>query len=303
MNVLLTSCADNICRIWCETIKQGEHQEPSSISVKSGKCHRHQEQSKTSDPFVRYQLESSLKFHIAAVVDPQNDIPLLSSLGSFSISTDSSSSFVLHWLNNKEIQFTVAAEVCLGAPILALEVQSVDVSEDSSISSKDSEYDLLVASDDNDLDQNEEGKVSCFALLLCTKVHYTSTLPYIVYYSTLDDTTPLFHTIPLYSTIDCTTPHRTTTHHNTSHHITIPHHITSCHVTPLHYTALHHTTLHYTTLHYTTLHCTALHYTTLHCTTCTLHYITLHYTSLQYSTVQYTTLHYTTLHVHYTTVH
>ena len=235
MNVLLTSCADNICRIWCETIKQGEHQEPSSISVKSGKCHRHQEQSKTSDPFVRYQLESSLKFHIAAVVDPQNDIPLLSSLGSFSISTDSSSSFVLHWLNNKEIQFTVAAEVCLGAPILALEVQSVDVSEDSSISSKDSEYDLLVASDDNDLDQNEEGKVSCFTLLHCTKhtAHYTSTLPYIIHYNTLDDTTPLFHTTPLYTTIDCTTPHHITIHHITSHHAT------SHHATTLHYTTSH----------------------------------------------------------------
>ena len=206
------------------------------------------------------------------MVDPQNDIPLLSSLGSFSISTDSSSSFVLHWLNNKEIQFTVAAEVCLGAPILALEVQSVDVSEDSSISSKDSEYDLLVASDDNDLDQNEEGKVSCFALLLCTKVHYTSTLPYIVYYSTLDDTT---------------VPHHTTLHYNRLHY-------TTPNYTTLHYTTLHYTTLHYTTLHYSTLYCTTLHYTTLHVTT--LHYTTLHHT-------KYTTLHDTTLHVHYTTRH
>lgn len=41
----------------------------------------------------------------------------------------------------------MAAESCLGAPVLALEVQSVDVSDDSSISG--SEAELLVPSDDD----------------------------------------------------------------------------------------------------------------------------------------------------------
>lgn len=41
----------------------------------------------------------------------------------------------------------MAAESCLGAPVLALEVESVDVSDDSSISS--SEAELLVPSDED----------------------------------------------------------------------------------------------------------------------------------------------------------
>lgn len=44
----------------------------------------------------------------------------------------------------------MAAESCLGAPVLALEVQSVDVSDDSSISDSDAE--LLMPSDDEILD-------------------------------------------------------------------------------------------------------------------------------------------------------
>ena len=77
-------------------------------------------------------------------VNALNDIPILSSLDS--ISSSNHSSFVLHWLNNKEIQFTMAAESCLGAPVLALEVESIDISDDSSNS--DSEAELLVPSDE-----------------------------------------------------------------------------------------------------------------------------------------------------------
>lgn len=44
----------------------------------------------------------------------------------------------------------MAAESCLGAPVLALEVESVDISDDSSISS--SEAELLVPSDEDFLD-------------------------------------------------------------------------------------------------------------------------------------------------------
>ena len=102
----------------------------------------------SAEPLLRYQLSSSLQFHVAAAVNALSDIPILSSLDS--ISSGSHSSFVLHWLNNKEIQFTMAAESCLGAPVLALEVQSVDVSDDSSLS--DSEAELLMPSDDDILD-------------------------------------------------------------------------------------------------------------------------------------------------------
>ena len=44
----------------------------------------------------------------------------------------------------------MAAESCLGAPVLALEVESVDISDDSSISS--SEAELLVPSDEDVFD-------------------------------------------------------------------------------------------------------------------------------------------------------
>ena len=44
----------------------------------------------------------------------------------------------------------MAAESCLGAPVLALEVESVDISDDSSIGS--SEAELLVPSDEDFLD-------------------------------------------------------------------------------------------------------------------------------------------------------
>ena len=153
-NCLLTSCTDNVCRIWCESIKQGDHDGPPSRPTKNHhKCmwHLSQQPKKpltkddtTEDPLLRYQLPSSLQFHIAAAVNALNDIPILSSLDSISSSTHSS--FVLHWLNNKEIQFTMAAESCLGAPVLALEVESVDISDDSSNS--DSEAELLVPSDE-----------------------------------------------------------------------------------------------------------------------------------------------------------
>lgn len=157
-NCLLTSCTDNVCRIWCESIKQGDHNDLLSHPTKNHhKClwHLSQQPKKlqtkddpSTDPLLRYQLSSSLQFHIAVAVNPLSDIPLLSSL--YSISDSNHSSFVLHWLNNKEIQFTMAAESCLGAPVLALEVESVDVSDDSSISS--SEAEILVPSDEDVFD-------------------------------------------------------------------------------------------------------------------------------------------------------
>lgn len=155
VNCLLTSCTDNVCRIWSETIKQCDHNDPLSYTaLNRSKClwHSSQQSSKgqtkdevLADPLLRYQLSSTLQFHVAAAVNALSDIPILSSLDS--LSSGNHSSFVLHWLNNKEIQFTMAAESCLGAPVLALEVQSVDVSDDSSISG--SEAELLVPSDDD----------------------------------------------------------------------------------------------------------------------------------------------------------
>lgn len=154
--MLLTSCLDNICRIWCETIDQFQEQKLLAPVKRPSQfmCLRHLQQrakklpntkdENSLDPLNKFVLASSLHFHLAAVINPLNDLPMLSSLSPFDCNK---SSFVLHWLNNKEMQFTMAAEECLGAATSALEVESV--SDDSSVNSQheDSDYDILAPSD------------------------------------------------------------------------------------------------------------------------------------------------------------
>ncbi|XP_032281306.1 dmX-like protein 1 isoform X5 [Phoca vitulina] len=54
-------------------------------------------------------------FHIAASINPATDIPLLPSITSLSLSENNEKSgpFVVHWLNNKELHFTLSMEVFL----------------------------------------------------------------------------------------------------------------------------------------------------------------------------------------------
>ncbi|KAM4819522.1 dmX-like protein 1 isoform 6-T6 [Thomomys bottae] len=54
-------------------------------------------------------------FHIAASINPATDIPLLPSITSLSLSENQEESgpFVVHWLNNKELHFTLSMEVFL----------------------------------------------------------------------------------------------------------------------------------------------------------------------------------------------
>ncbi|XP_040852610.1 dmX-like protein 1 isoform X6 [Ochotona curzoniae] len=54
-------------------------------------------------------------FHIAASINPATDIPLLPSISSLSLSEheDKNGPFVVHWLNNKELHFTLSMEVFL----------------------------------------------------------------------------------------------------------------------------------------------------------------------------------------------
>ncbi|EDO42278.1 predicted protein, partial [Nematostella vectensis] len=156
-SVLLTSCIDNICRIWCETMQQDQYYDnPAPPLQKGTKCARHDTRP-VHDPLLKHKMTSSLHFHLSTVVNPLSDIPLLSSMGSFA-PKGSRSSFMLHWLNNKEIQFTVSAEASLGAPVAALEVQSVEVSDDSSEESdgrgNHSDFDVLEPIDVHGLDQS-----------------------------------------------------------------------------------------------------------------------------------------------------
>ena len=115
-NVLLTSCADDVCRIWTETVKY----KPSHHSTEK-------KQGKSIDELLRkeraesdlkqktanqmrldekihaqqhYHLVSMFHFHLAAVINPITDIALLSAIPNQSIF---GRSFQLQWLNNKEV--------------------------------------------------------------------------------------------------------------------------------------------------------------------------------------------------------
>ncbi|XP_058133514.1 dmX-like protein 1 isoform X2 [Dasypus novemcinctus] len=61
------------------------------------------------------QANALCHFHIAASINPATDIPLLPSITSLSLceNEEKSGPFVVHWLNNKELHFTLSMEVFL----------------------------------------------------------------------------------------------------------------------------------------------------------------------------------------------
>ncbi|KAM4868092.1 LOW QUALITY PROTEIN: dmX-like protein 1 [Urocitellus parryii] len=67
------------------------------------------------DPHHVHRNNALCHFHIAASINPATDIPLLPSITSLSLSENEEKSgpFVVHWLNNKELQFTLSMEVFL----------------------------------------------------------------------------------------------------------------------------------------------------------------------------------------------
>uniref|UniRef100_A0A8C9ZUX1 Dmx like 1 n=1 Tax=Sander lucioperca TaxID=283035 RepID=A0A8C9ZUX1_SANLU len=136
-NVLLTCCKDSVCRLWAETLLPGD-------SLLSTYHNNHTGQNKSLDAsFYRDVPQPSLTgclphhqsqhynhkrsssnmphanalchFHIAASINPATDIPLLPSISSLSAVDDEEPGgpFTVHWLNNKELNFTLAMEVFL----------------------------------------------------------------------------------------------------------------------------------------------------------------------------------------------
>uniref|UniRef100_A0A4W3JQR7 Dmx like 1 n=1 Tax=Callorhinchus milii TaxID=7868 RepID=A0A4W3JQR7_CALMI len=65
-------------------------------------------------------------FHIAASINPATDIPLLPSITSLSLgeNEETNGPFVVHWLNNKELHFSLSMEVFLQQLRRSLEQQS-----------------------------------------------------------------------------------------------------------------------------------------------------------------------------------
>ena len=170
-NVLVTSCTDNICRLWCETVLPDTaeglpvsmHQlDPNASQDSKFRTHRqrtkflqrfrHVRQSfvarkLTKDSashvpikpepigllpstysiheFHNYGYQGSgvspgLHFHLAGTINAATDIPLVPSMSAppTMVSDECESSnpqtkghhFVLHWMNNKEMEFTLQAE-------------------------------------------------------------------------------------------------------------------------------------------------------------------------------------------------
>ena len=127
-NVLISSCQDQICRIWVETKRPvsnlmhfhtvsgvgGKLEENESHGDKFKKTASTPILSNSSGSIwnsVQSKIETSpiRHFHIAATINPSTDIPLLPSFNLQSISTNTYSDerapvFTVHWLNNKFYQ-------------------------------------------------------------------------------------------------------------------------------------------------------------------------------------------------------
>ncbi|XP_005376601.1 PREDICTED: dmX-like protein 1 isoform X2 [Chinchilla lanigera] len=73
-------------------------------------------------------------FHIAASINPATDIPLLPSITSLSLSENEEKNgpFVVHWLNNKELHFTLSMEVFIQQLIKSFEQPSSEASVEDS---------------------------------------------------------------------------------------------------------------------------------------------------------------------------
>ncbi|KAM6150365.1 dmX-like protein 1 isoform 4-T4 [Erethizon dorsatum] len=97
-------------------------------------------------------------FHIAASINPATDIPLLPSITSLSLSENEEKSgpFVVHWLNNKELHFTLSMEVFIQQLRKSFEQPSSEASgEDSTQADVKSDEEM---DDGVDLKVNHEKK-------------------------------------------------------------------------------------------------------------------------------------------------
>uniref|UniRef100_A0AAX7SXL3 RAVE complex protein Rav1 C-terminal domain-containing protein n=1 Tax=Astatotilapia calliptera TaxID=8154 RepID=A0AAX7SXL3_ASTCA len=160
-NVLLTCCKDSVCRLWAETLLPGDsllsghHKNPSSevshndfdfpldfqesrhyrdipqLSWTSGLPHLqsgHCNHKKSSNNMPH--ANALCHFHIAASINPATDIPLLPSISSLNAVDDEEPGgpFSVHWLNNKELHFTLAMEVFLQQLRISVERNDLDES-------------------------------------------------------------------------------------------------------------------------------------------------------------------------------
>lgn len=167
-NMIVTSCLDNICRIWIETVLPDDglinmtQFDPLATKNPKFRTHRHKHRfmqrlkhmktcfhirrhakngtnANTSEndvmtinypgpipslpsscsvhDFHSYGfhgtgISQGMHFHLAASINAETDIPLVPSMESTSDASNQNN-FILHWLNNKEMDFTLQAEAIL----------------------------------------------------------------------------------------------------------------------------------------------------------------------------------------------
>ncbi|XP_012372214.1 dmX-like protein 1 [Octodon degus] len=98
-------------------------------------------------------------FHIAASINPATDIPLLPSITSLSLSENEEKNgpFVVHWLNNKELHFTLSMEVFIQQLRKSFEQSSSEASVEDS-NQADVKSDEEIDDGVDDLKVNHEKK-------------------------------------------------------------------------------------------------------------------------------------------------
>uniref|UniRef100_A0A8C4NXN1 Dmx like 1 n=1 Tax=Dicentrarchus labrax TaxID=13489 RepID=A0A8C4NXN1_DICLA len=176
-NVLLTCCKDSVCRLWAETLLPGDRllfgsderinlnntwrncsltaqlnfqdslhssfyrdvPQPSLTGCLPHHQSRHYNHKKSSSNMPH--ANALCHFHIAASINPATDIPLLPSISSLSGVDDEEPGglFTVHWLNNKELHFTLAMEVFLQQLRGSLEQQNDCSQEDNNSGPSDSQ--------------------------------------------------------------------------------------------------------------------------------------------------------------------
>ncbi|XP_018108571.1 dmX-like protein 2 isoform X3 [Xenopus laevis] len=146
-NVLLTSCQDGICRLWAETLLPEDsllggqiiEQNSSSLShvgkqkdkienaletihhlkqLRRGRRRSSVLASHTEvlpsqhdvQRHISHHANSLCHFHIAASINPNTDIPSVLAGTAFNLE-EGYGGFVVHWLNNKELHFTLSVEL------------------------------------------------------------------------------------------------------------------------------------------------------------------------------------------------
>ncbi|KNC33790.1 hypothetical protein FF38_09709 [Lucilia cuprina] len=168
-NMIVTSCLDNICRIWIETVLPDDglinmtQFDPLASQNPKFRTHRHKHRfmqrlkhMKTCFHIRRHAknganvgastlnmvansypgpipslpsscsvhdfhsygfhgtgISQGVHFHLAASINAETDIPLVPSMHSNSTDPSTQNNFILHWLNNKEMNFTLQAEAIL----------------------------------------------------------------------------------------------------------------------------------------------------------------------------------------------